>query len=175
MNENLPTIYTDRFKLRNITDSDIEHIFAGLSHPEVIRYYGINFDTLEATKVQMQWYAEPEQYWWAICSPENNTFFGAAGLNNLSSIHQKAEIGIWLFPSYWGQRIMEEIIPTLCNFGFEQLGLHRIEGYVESNNANCKKAMAKLDFIHEGTLVDYEIKNGQFISVEVYAILNNSG
>lgn len=60
-------------------------------------------------------------------------------------------------------------MPLICNYGFDELGLHRIEGFVESNNTNCKKAMEKLDFQYEGTMKDCEIKNGEFISLDIYA------
>jgi len=53
------------------------------------------------------------------------------------------------------------------------MDLHRIEGFVETDNVNCKNAMKKLDFIHEGTMKDCEIKNGKFISLDIYAKLNN--
>jgi ribosomal-protein-alanine N-acetyltransferase len=43
---------------------------------------------------------------------------------------------------------------------------------VESDNQNCKKVMEKLDFEHEGTMKDCEIKNGKFISIDIYAKLN---
>lgn len=59
----------------------------------------------------------------------------------------------------------------IYNYGFDELGLHRIEGFVETENKNCKNAMAKLDFQHEGTMKDCEIKNGQFISLDIYVKL----
>jgi [ribosomal protein S5]-alanine N-acetyltransferase len=62
-------------------------------------------------------------------------------------------------------------MPLICTYGFEALGLHRIEGLVESDNRNCKNAMRKLDFRHEGTMVDCEMKNGKFISLDIYAKL----
>jgi len=40
---------------------------------------------------------------------------------------------------------------------------------VETENINCKKAMAKLDFNHEGTMEDCELKNGKYISLDIYA------
>ena len=49
------------------------------------------------------------------------------------------------------------------------LGLHRIEGLVETDNINCKRAMAKMDFVHEGTMRECEIKNGKWISLDIYA------
>ena len=60
-------------------------------------------------------------------------------------------------------------MPLICDYGFNRLGLHRIEGFVEGDNRNCKNAMANLDFRYEGTMRDCEIKNGKFISLDIYA------
>ncbi|PKQ46855.1 GNAT family N-acetyltransferase [Confluentibacter flavum] len=171
MKKEIPSITTDRLLLRTITESDLENIYYGLSNPDVIKHYGISYDSLEATNEQMTWFSDSKQFWWAICSIDNGTFYGACGLNNLSIEHRKAEIGLWLLPDFWGQGIMTEAMPLICSYGFEQLELHRIEGFVESDNQNCKKAMAKLDFQHEGTMKDSEIKNGRFISIDIYAKL----
>lgn len=166
-------IQTNRLLLRQFVDSDIENIFKGLSHPDIIKHYGISFDSLESTKEQMTWFTNLEKYgtgmWFAVCSLDNKTFYGAGGLNDLSKEHRKAEIGFWLLPEFWGQGIMKETMPLICNYGFDKLGLHRIEGFVESDNTNCKNAMAKLDFQHEGTMKDCEIKNGKFISLDIFA------
>ncbi|MCU0346290.1 MAG: GNAT family N-acetyltransferase [Saprospiraceae bacterium] len=170
-----PTIKTERLLLRQFQDSDLENVFKGLSHPEVIPYYGVNYDSLEATQAQLQFFADLEAHstgiWWAICSPDNQVFYGAGGLNGLVREHQKAEIGFWLLPEHWGQGIMKEAMPLICEHGFKVLGLHRIEGFVESENLNCKAAMRKLDFRHEGTMRECEIKNGKFISLDIYAKL----
>lgn len=175
MKKEISTLKTDSIQLRKITESDLENIYIGLSNPDVIKYYGISFDNLESTKEQMTWFSELEKnktgIWWAICSHDNQTFYGAGGLNDLSEEHKKAEIGLWLLPDFWGQGIMTETMPLICDYGFDQLGLHRIEGFVESDNQNCKKAMAKLHFQYEGTMKDCEIKNGEFISLDIYAKL----
>ncbi len=171
MRNDFPILKTERLQLRRITESDLENIYNGLSNPDVIKHYGISFNSLEATKEQMTWFADSKQFWWAICSIDNETFYGAGGLNDFSKEHKKAEIGLWLLPDFWGKGIMTEVMPLICNYGFEKLGIHRIEGFVESDNQNCKKAMAKLDFQHEGIMKDCEIKNGKFISVEIYAKL----
>ncbi len=172
-----PTIKTEKLLLRQIVDSDIDNIFKGLSHPDIIKYYGVNFQTLEATKEQMTFYADLERnetgIWWAVCSIDNKIFYGAGGLNSLSKEHKKAEIGFWLLKEFWGQGIMTEVMPIICNYGFEKLGLHRIEGLVESDNLNCINAMKKLDFHYEGTMRDCEIKNGKFISLDIYAKLKD--
>lgn len=172
-----PILRTNRLLLRQFIESDLENVFKGLSHPDIIKYYGVSYQTLQETKEQMKFFADLELnetgIWWAICSADHSTFYGAGGLNSLSKEHQKAEIGFWLLTPYWGQGIMTEAMPLICNYGFEKLGLHRIEGFVETNNINCKKAMAKLDFEHEGTMKDCEIKNGKFISLDIYAKFNH--
>ena len=161
MDDNFPTIRTDRLLLREIIDSDLEDIFNGLSNPKVIQYYGISFDSLEATKEQMIWFADEQQMWWAICSLDNQTFYGAGGLNGINDKENKAEIGLWLLPEFWGRGIMKEVLPLISDYGFKQLKLKRIEGFVETENINCKKAMSKLDFRHEKTMKDHEIKKGE--------------
>lgn len=173
-----PILKTQRFLLRQFVESDLENVYKGLSDPEIIKYYGVSYKTLEETKEQMEFFSNLEKegtgIWWAVCSLDHKTFYGAGGLNSLSKEHKKAEIGFWLFKEFWGQGIMTEVLPVICNYGFEKLALHRIEGFVESDNLNCKNAMKKLDFKHEGTMIDCEIKNGKFISLDIFAkILNN--
>jgi ribosomal-protein-alanine N-acetyltransferase len=173
--EGFPILKTDRFLLRQFVESDLENVYKGLSHPDVIKYYGVSYLTIEATKDQMNFFYELEKnkkgLWWAISSFDNSTFYGAGGLNSLSKQHKKAEIGFWLLTEFWGQGIIAEVIPEICKYGFENLALHRIEGLVETENMNCKKVMKKLDFKHEGTMIDCEIKNGRFISLDIYAKL----
>lgn len=123
----------------------------------------------------MIWYRELEEsetgIWWAICSTDGQIFYGAGGFNNLSKQHKKAEIGFWLIPEFWGKGLMQEAFPLICNYGFEVLELNRIEGFVESDNINCKKAIEKLNFKHEGTMRDCEVKDGKFLSIDIYSKL----
>lgn len=173
MTTEFPIIETERLLLRQFVDNDLENVFKGLSHPEIIKYYGVSFQTLEATKEQMTFFTDLEKketgIWWAVCSADNKIFYGAGGLSSLNKEHKKAEIGFWLISEFWGKGIMKEAMPLICNYGFDNLELHRIEGLVESENKNCKNAMAKLDFQHEGTMKECEIKNGRFINLDIYA------
>lgn len=161
--------------MRPFTESDLELVFRGLSHPDIIKYYGVSYDSLEATRAQLEFFSDLEKngtgIWWAICSADNKKFYGAGGLNGLIHAHQKAEVGFWLMPEYWGKGIMQEAMPLICNYGFRELGLHRIEGIVETENENCKRAMAKLGFVHEGTMRECEIKHGRYISLDIFALL----
>lgn len=176
MHKEFPILRSERLLLRQFVDSDLENVFAGLSHPSIIKYYGVSYKSLEETKAQMKFFADLEVQgtgiWWAVCSPDNKIFYGAGGLNGLVKEHKKAEIGFWLLADHWSKGFMTEAMPLICQYGFNELDIHRIEGIVESENLLCKKAMEKLNFDYEGTMKECEIKNGKFISLDIYAKLN---
>jgi ribosomal-protein-alanine N-acetyltransferase len=167
---------TNRFLLRKFSQNDLENVYKGLSHPEVVKYYGISFQSLEATKQQLKWFAELEKegtgIWWAICLLENQEFCGAIGFNNVNNQFKKAEIGFWLLPEYWGKGIIAEVLPFACNHAFEKLDLHRIEAFVETENLACLQVMRKNNFVFEETVKECELKDGKFISLALYALLN---
>ncbi|WP_034919827.1 GNAT family N-acetyltransferase [Gillisia sp. CAL575] len=161
-----------RIELRSITASDKEDIFLGLSNPEVIKYYGVCFETLEATEEQMIWFQDLEKNgtgkWWSIFNSKTGQFLGAAGFNDLNKKFKKAEIGFWLLPEFWSRGYMQESMPLICDYGFNELGLNRIEGIVESENLNCKRAIEKLGFTLESTSRDNELKKGKLLSLDTY-------
>ena len=91
-----PEIKSKRLLLRQVTQNDLDNVYKGLSDPEVIRYYEVSFKTREETREQMKWFADLEKngtgIWWAVCSSNNNSFYGAGGLNNLSKKHKKGSV-----------------------------------------------------------------------------------
>ncbi len=170
-----PSLQSDRLVYRQFQAEDLELVFYGLSHPEVIRYYGVSYDSLEATKEQLAWFKNLEEtktgLWWAICRKEDGVFVGAGGFNDWSHEHQKAEVGFWLLPEHWGKGYLQEGMPTICQYAFERMNLHRIEGFVVDDNQNCRKAIEKVGYKYEGTMRDCEVKDGKFISVAIYALI----
>lgn len=175
---NFPILKTPRFLLRQFSNNDLENVYKGLSHPKVIKYYGVSYDSLEATNVQMNWFSQLEKeetgIWWAIDSITDNQFCGAIGFNDLDKQHQRAEIGFWLLPESWGKGTVSEILPFVCRHAFENLGLHRIEAQVETENLQCQRALKKANFIYEGTLRECEYKEGNYISLAIFSLINET-
>jgi ribosomal-protein-alanine N-acetyltransferase len=174
MNNEFPVFITGRVLLRQFKVSDLENVFIGLSNPEVIKYYGVHFKTLEEAKKQMEWFAELEYdetgIWWAVCSPDNSIFYGAVGLYYFNREIRKAEIGFWLMPEFWGKGIISESVPMAMEYGFKKMDLKRIIAEVETENRLSKRVLEKLRFVYEGTKKDCEIKNGKYISLDFYAL-----
>jgi len=57
------------------------------------------FRTLEANEAGV---------WWAICSLDDQEFYGAGGFNVINTTCKKAEIGFWLLPEFWGEGLMQK-------------------------------------------------------------------
>ncbi|WP_062061727.1 GNAT family N-acetyltransferase [Aquimarina longa] len=168
---------TKNYILKEVEYSDIKNIHKGLSDPDITKFYDVHFPTLEAVKEQMDWYEELKKngtgIWWCIYDKVDHQFCGAGGFNSLQQEHQRAEIGFWLLKDFWGKGIMKEIMPRLFEEGFTTLKLNRIEGYVVSSNIKCKNALEKINFCYEGTMREFEIKNGSKISVDIYSLLKS--
>lgn len=176
MTLSFPEIATERFLLRKIVSTDKDVVFEGLSHPEVIRYYGVSYHSFDAVQEQMDWYEDllitQTGIWWAVCRKDDPRMIGACGFNEIQSEHRRTEIGFWLLPQFFGQGIMAEVVPAIIEYAFSHLHIHRIQAIVESENAASKKLLAKLGFAFEGTHRECEFKNGRFIDLDYFALLN---
>jgi ribosomal-protein-alanine N-acetyltransferase len=171
-----PPLTTDRFTLQRIEPEDQPFIFEGLSHPQVIPFYGVRYDSLEATQAQMDFYEALERdgtgQWWKIVSRQSQEALGAIGYNHYQAQHRKAELGYWLLPRFWKQGIITEVMPALLRYMRRERGIHRIEALVEEGNTASHRLLERMGFLHEGTLRDCELKDGHYISLRIYSLLS---
>ncbi|MCC5928056.1 MAG: GNAT family N-acetyltransferase [Cyclobacteriaceae bacterium] len=168
---------TERLLLRPVANEDLDNVYRGLSHPNVIQFYGVSFKSAEETKEQMQWYAdiasEDTGRMFAICDKTDGTFMGVGGFYHWNKIHRRAEVGIWFLPEFWGKGYMEEVMEALYDLAFKKLDINRLEGFVETSNLQCVKALEKCGFYYEGTMREVEIKKEQPVSLAIYARLSS--
>jgi ribosomal-protein-alanine N-acetyltransferase len=66
-----------------------------------------------------------------------------------------ADIAYYLSKNYWNQGIMSEAAQEVVRFGFEELGLHRIQTTVLPENIHSLKILKKIGFVEEGLLRQY--------------------
>lgn len=171
-----PELDSERFLLQQIVRADQAFIFEGLSHPEVIPYYGVWYDTFEAVGAQMDFY---EEQWnsgtgcyWKIVNRQTGERTGVIGFNNYQQKHNKAEIGYWLLPRFWRKGIISEVLPVVIRYMQHDKKVHRIESLVEEGNEDSYKVMERAGFRYEGTMRDCEIKRGKYISLRIYSLLS---
>ncbi|AKD02933.1 GNAT family protein [Pontibacter korlensis] len=169
-----PSFTTERLSLRLIEPADEAFILQGLSDVRVTEFYAVHYNTLEEVQEQMKFYADLIQrstgMWWAFSLKSSGELIGACGLNNLEQEHQKAEIGYWLLPAYWGKGYVPEAARVLLNYGFGSLGLNRVEAIVEAGNTASERVLQKLGFTYEGRLREREIQHGHPVDLMYYGL-----
>jgi ribosomal-protein-alanine N-acetyltransferase len=170
-----PVLTTQRLLLQEILPDDQPFIFEGLSHPDVILFYGVSYQTYEATAAQMQWYAamlnEGTGVPWKIVGKENGEKIGVISVYFYKPEHNKAELGFWLLPPFWNKGFAFEALNAVVAFWKTEKKLHRLEAFVEEGNTASSGLLEKAGFRYEGTMRDCEIKNGQYVSLLVFALL----
>lgn len=170
-----PSLTTPRLLLLPVLPPDQPFVFAGLSHPDVIRHYGVHYETLEETAAQMKWYAQLAASGtglaWKITDRRSGEKMGVIAVYYFKPQHRKAEVGFWLLPPYWRQGYAKEALLAALHYWQTQKGLHRMEAFVEEENSASSRVLEKAGFRLEGILRNSEIKDGRFISLKVYAWL----
>ena len=170
-----PELNSPRFLLQQIKPGDQDFIYEGLSHPDVIPFYGVHYTSFDATKEQMDFYdnllKDGTGCWWKIVNRETGQRTGAIGFNNYLVAHNKAEIGYWLLPAFWKTGIISEVLPVVIEYLQKEKEIHRIEAMVEEGNESSCKVMRKAGFVLEGVMRDCEWKNGKYISLSIFSLL----
>lgn len=106
-----------------------------------------------------------------ICDKGNP--IGHIGLYKIDNQSHNAEIGILIgSPNLHGKGYGTQSTKALTEFGFNELGLHRITAFVlEENMASCKM-FEKCGYKQEGLLVDKTFKNERYYNVVVLSVIN---
>jgi ribosomal-protein-alanine N-acetyltransferase len=171
----VPELTTERLLLQEIKPEDQPFIYEGLSHPEVIPFYGVRYDSLEATGAQMEWYKKMAEEGsgasWKMVERGSGRKIGVTSVYYYKPEHNKAEVGFWLLPEHWHKGFALEALNAAIDYWKNEKALHRMEAFVEDGNEASGKLLKKAGFSYEGTMRDCEIKNGRYISLEIYALI----
>lgn len=106
-----------------------------------------------------------------IC--DNGVPIGHIGLYKINKQSHNAEIGILIgSPNLHGKGYGRQSTKALTEFGFKELGLHKITALVlEENIASCKM-FEKCGYKQEGLLIDKTFKNERYYNVVVLSIVD---
>lgn len=106
----------------------------------------------------------------AIVLRESDTLCGGVGLR-IEPDHRRAELGYWIGVPYWGNGYATEAASAMVKYGFKTLGLHRVFAGHFANNSASARVLRKIGMRHEGCQRAHILKWGEFLDLEMYAIL----
>jgi [ribosomal protein S5]-alanine N-acetyltransferase len=95
---------------------------------------------------------------------------GAIGLERFDDVHRgTAEIGYWLGVAHWGRGYATDAATALTAYGFETLGLERIQAGVYDWNPASARVLVKAGYTFEGRMRRHVMKDGKLGDVLLYA------
>ena len=172
----MPELGTPRLLLRKLTMRDASDIYEYSRDPMVAEHvlweaHRSIFDSRSYVRYMQRKYRMGEPASWAIVNRANNKVIGTIGFMWIQSDNASAEVGYSLSRDYWNQGIMTEALKCVIHYGFEGLGLNRIEAQHETSNPASGAVMRKCGMVKEGLLRQRLLNKGRFVDVELYAIL----
>jgi ribosomal-protein-alanine N-acetyltransferase len=174
---NLPDLETKRLLLRKMRLDDAEAMFAYASDPEVTRY--VLWDTHRSIedsesflRLAVEGYERGDFGGWGIVLKDGGAFVGTCGVDvGYAPEHARAELGYVLSREHWGRGLMPEAVRAVIRFGFDRMGLNRVEARCIAGNAASARVMEKAGMNCEGTLREREFIKGAYRDMKLYSIL----
>jgi ribosomal-protein-alanine N-acetyltransferase len=179
INKAYPKIETRRLVLRALRMKDASFIYKEWGNP-LVTYYMRDEEPLRSLKQAKEMLhplqtpeVMPNFKWWGIEFKESKLLIGTCGYCRWDKAHHRAEIGYDLWPDYWGKGIMPEAISALVCFGFNKMGINRIEATTHTENQRSQRVLEKLGFQREGILREYYYRDGTYNNQVQFSFLQS--
>jgi RimJ/RimL family protein N-acetyltransferase len=168
----IPTLLTQRLRLRAPTHSDYENILALGSDPEVMRYitYGKTQSPRDARadlerRIQL---SQGAHGYWITEDQFTSDFIGWMALRPLPG-KDHFELGYRFLKKHWGKGYATEAGQQLLQYAFQELNLPKVIAIAMPENQASRRVMEKLglqfmgyDQFHGVDCVIYQISSRDF-------------
>ena len=173
-----PLLHTERLDLVEITHAHVSEMFRLFTNKEVIKYYNVKpfpeeADVLPVIDMLTQKFVAKTGIRWGIVLKEQSEIIGNIGFNNFT-VGQAGSISYALLPEYWGRGLLTEALREVIQFGFDELGVGRIEAEVMPGNVASERVLLKNGFHHKGFFKDGFLWNGRHFDVNMYTLVNSA-
>jgi RimJ/RimL family protein N-acetyltransferase len=112
-----------------------------------------------------------EWYSLGIFETDGGRFLGGVGINFINRVHQMANLGYWVRTSAAGRGIATAATRMAARFGFEQLGLQRIEIVVAVANIPSQRVAEKAGARREGVLRNRLLIRGESLDAVLFSLV----
>jgi len=167
---------TKRLRLHEFTPEMESHIHEYAIDAEVVRFqpWGPNTpaDTKAFLAAAIAYQTEqPRKTYELAVSTLDGRHIGGARIGIQSVTNGSADLGYTLRRDAWGQGYGTELARALLEFGFRELGLHRIWATTDTENIASQRVLEKCGMRREGLLRENLLVRGAWRSSLLYSVL----
>lgn len=172
----IPVLKTERFILRKISLDDTDDMYEYAKNADVTKYltwspHESKTHTFEYISYLQNRYASGEFFDWAVVCKDSGKMIGTFGFTRFDFKNDGGEIGYVLNPEYHGKGIATEILGRVIRYGFENLGLERIECRFMVKNIASRRVMEKNGMQFEGFRRKGMLVKGEYKDIGICSII----
>lgn len=169
---------TDRLLLRKMRKKDAADMYDYAKRMDVTRYLLWQpHSDLAFTKRYLSYvescYRTDKFYDLAVVYRAEDRMIGTCGFTRFDFLNHSAEIGYVLHPRYWNLGIATEAVCAVLRYGFETLGLNRIEARYMKDNMASRRVMEKCGMTFEGIQRSAMLIKGKYEDIGLFAKLRD--
>ncbi|TWD81475.1 RimJ/RimL family protein N-acetyltransferase [Kribbella amoyensis] len=169
-----PTLQTERLRLRPFDDADADALFTLHSNAYVLRYWDSPPWTEPARAerfIKACRQLEEDGAGARLAVESDGAFIGWCGLTSWNPDFRSASLGYCFGEAAWGHGYATETARAVLRWAFDTLDLNRVQAEADTRNVASARVLEKLGFVHEGTLREDCIVNGDVSDSWVYGLL----
>jgi len=161
----------DDVDLHTIEEEDLDFLQRNVNDPRVWRRIGRAqpVNTQQEREFLEEVVAGDDGVHLLVCADGEPV--GTVGLNDLGGQGGSAELGYWVAPEHHRQGYATAAASLLVGYGFDQLGLHRVEARVYEFNDPSKTVLERVGFTHEGVHREAAFVDGVYRDTHWYGLL----
>jgi [ribosomal protein S5]-alanine N-acetyltransferase len=168
-----PTLTTPRLRLRRFCAEDAMH--ACFAAPEAMRFWNqpLHSKRIETERAVRNFIdCTPSYYrFWAVADARTDRCLGMVNYHDGHIRSKRVAIGYIIDPARQRPGIATEAVSAMLDFCFDQLGLHRVQAFIDPDNSGSRRLVEKLGFRCEGLLRDNLRVNDVWRNDMLYALL----
>ena len=172
-------ISDDYITLRKYKQEDLSDRFAAIKENlnEISKW--LAFCRPDYSEQQnLLWYIAYPKNWkrqiefpFAIIEKETGKYIGECILNHINHLHKVANITYWIKKEYSGKGLATRAVKLIAKFGFESLGLRRLEIFMEPENIASIRVAEKAGAVKEGVLRNRILANEDSKDAIMYSLI----
>jgi len=169
---------TTRLVLREFAEADWPALYAFESDPEAVRYQSYDPRTAEGCQALIRrCLADPAErprrvYGLAVVRRAEGDLIGRCGLKLEDAALREGQLWYILHRAHWGRGYIPEAARALLDFGFGEVGLHRVWADCDPANAASIRVLEKLGLRREAHFREHAWLKGAWVDSLIYAVLD---
>jgi ribosomal-protein-alanine N-acetyltransferase len=171
------TLETERLLIQIVSPAIYDYLFKHCSKEEIMQYIG--WDNEADYETDYRKYTSGGFITWRssyvffqLKDKTTKRLLGRVAYHNYMAMHKRSEIGYDIRKEEDKNKgYMKEAMKAILKYGFEQMGLNRVEAFIGPNNTPSRRLVESYGFVIEGQLREHFCYNDILQDSVVYSLL----